>query len=221
MLTWARQIALDGSPADVTRIVSDFSEWLKDSPVPKLWVRGDPGFIYNGRLATFCKTFQNQTEVVVKGQHFLQETSGPEIGKAEPTSFGHFGSRSRNHFFESFTSVIAGNTMGSTQAAPRRKAVPHRFVLDAIAEVDPTTRAMFGAMAVYVGEKIVFLLGDRPEHTGANGVWVAIPIEYQESLRGDFPTRGWCESWEKILTAGACFQSTPTISRKVPCMRAN
>ncbi len=82
MLTWARQISLDESPANVTRIVSDFSEWLKDSPVPKLWVRGDPGFIANGRLATFCESFKNQNEVKVKGQHFLQESSGPEIGRA-------------------------------------------------------------------------------------------------------------------------------------------
>ena len=81
-LTWPRQISLDGSPADVTKFVSDFSEWLKDSPVPKLWVKGDPGFITNGRLATFCEGLQNQTEVTVKGQHFLQEKSGPEIGRA-------------------------------------------------------------------------------------------------------------------------------------------
>ena len=81
-LTWPRQIPLDGSPANVTDIVSDFSEWLKDSPVPKLWVRGNPGFITNGRLATFCEGLQNQTKIQVKGQHFLQESSGPEIGRA-------------------------------------------------------------------------------------------------------------------------------------------
>ncbi len=82
MLTWPRQISLDGSPADVTTIVSEFAEWLKDSPVPKLWVRGNPGFITNGRLADFCGGLHNQTEVNVKGLHFLQESSGPEIGKA-------------------------------------------------------------------------------------------------------------------------------------------
>ncbi len=81
-LTWPRQIPLDGSPADVTKIVSDFSEWLRDSPVPKLWLRGDPGFISNGRLGIFCEGLKNQTEVKVKGQHFLQESSGPEIGRA-------------------------------------------------------------------------------------------------------------------------------------------
>ena len=69
----------------------------------------------------------------------------------------------------------------------RRKPVPHRFVLDAIADLEPTTRAMFGAVAVYVGEKIVFLLRDRTEDPGANGIWVAIPVEHQASLRSNFP----------------------------------
>ena len=82
MLSWARQISLDGSPADVTQIVSDFSEWLVDSPIPKLWIKGDPGFISNGRLAAFLRGLKNQTEVDVKGVHFLQESSGPEIGEA-------------------------------------------------------------------------------------------------------------------------------------------
>ena len=81
-LTWPRQIPLDGSPSDVAGIVTGFSDWLKNSPVPKLWVRGDPGFIGIGRFAAFCEGLRNQTEVTVKGVHFLQESSGPEIGKA-------------------------------------------------------------------------------------------------------------------------------------------
>ena len=81
-LSWPRQIPLDGSPANVAGIVSDFSDWLKDSPIPKLWIRGEPGFIGIGRLAAFCGKLQNQTEMRVKGVHFLQESSGPEIGEA-------------------------------------------------------------------------------------------------------------------------------------------
>ncbi len=68
-----------------------------------------------------------------------------------------------------------------------RKAVPHRFVLDTIEIVHPTTRAMFGALAVYVGEKIVFILRDRPSDPHANGVWLAVPVELQESLDAEFP----------------------------------
>ncbi len=81
-LTWPRQIPLDGTPADVADIVSGFSGWLKDTPIPKLWVRGDPGFIGIGRFAAFCEGLQNQTELRVKGVHFLQESSGAEIGQA-------------------------------------------------------------------------------------------------------------------------------------------
>ncbi len=80
------------------------------------------------------------------------------------------------------TSVLS-DRLSSTQ----RKAVPHRFVLDALADINPTTRAMFGALAVYVDEKIVFLLRDRSADPQANGVWLAAPVEFQESLLADFP----------------------------------
>ena len=39
-----------------------------------------------------------------------------------------------------------------SRRVPRRKSIPHRFVLEAIADRAPTTRAMFGALGVYVGE---------------------------------------------------------------------
>ncbi len=81
-LTWPRQIPLDGSPPEVEKIVTEFSGWLKGSTVPKLWIKGDPGFITNGRFATFCEGLRNQATVQVKGGHFVQEASGPEIGQA-------------------------------------------------------------------------------------------------------------------------------------------
>lgn len=46
---------------------------------------------------------------------------------------------------------------------------------------------MFGALAVYVGEKIVFLLRDRTDYPGANGVWIATSKNGQESLSAEFP----------------------------------
>ena len=81
-MTWPRQIPIDGSPSNVAGIVSDFSDWLKTSETPKLWIKGEPGFISSERLAAFCRALKNQTEVRVKGVHFLQESSGPEIGAA-------------------------------------------------------------------------------------------------------------------------------------------
>ncbi len=81
-LTWPRQIPIDGAPADVDEAVRAFSAWLRESETPKLWVRGEPGFITSGRFADFCAGLKNQTEVRVDGGHFLQESSGPEIGEA-------------------------------------------------------------------------------------------------------------------------------------------
>ena len=72
-------------------------------------------------------------------------------------------------------------------AARQRKAVPHRFVLDAIAELSPTTRPMFGCLAVYVARKIVLILRDKPTATADNGVWLATTKEHHDSLRREFP----------------------------------
>ncbi len=81
-LTWPRQIPLDGEPADVVKIVSDYSQWLAQSQVPKLYFHTDPGALDHGRQREFCRTWPNQTEVTVKGIHFVQEDSPTEIGGA-------------------------------------------------------------------------------------------------------------------------------------------
>src|SRR5881396_3081431 len=81
-LTWPRQIPLDGEPADVVEIAQAYADWLTKSPVPKLFVNGDPGFLLTGALRAFCRTFPNQQEVTVRGTHFVQEDSPDEIGRA-------------------------------------------------------------------------------------------------------------------------------------------
>jgi haloalkane dehalogenase len=43
---------------------------------------GEPGAILKGRTLKSCRTWPNQTEVKVKGLHFLQEDSPDEIGRA-------------------------------------------------------------------------------------------------------------------------------------------
>ena len=69
-----------------------------------------------------------------------------------------------------------------------RKRIPHEFVLEAIAALAPWTRPMFGCLAVYVGEKIVFVLRDKGDKTKADdGVWLATTREHHESLRREFP----------------------------------
>ena len=69
----------------------------------------------------------------------------------------------------------------------KRKPVPHEFVLEALDRVSPWTRPMFGCLAVYLGEKIVLVLRDKPTYPGDNGVWLATTREHHESLRRDFP----------------------------------
>ncbi|MBW2279260.1 MAG: haloalkane dehalogenase [Deltaproteobacteria bacterium] len=81
-LTWPRQIPLDGEPADVTQIASDYAAWLSESPIPKLFVNADPGAILTGPQRDFCRSWPNQTEVTVAGSHFIQEDSPDEIGTA-------------------------------------------------------------------------------------------------------------------------------------------
>src|SRR5215469_13511450 len=72
-------------------------------------------------------------------------------------------------------------------AVRKRKPVPHQFVLDAIASLSPVTRSMFGCLAVYIGDKIVFFLRDKPGASPDNGVWLATTEQHHESLRREFP----------------------------------
>src|SRR5579862_1480286 len=68
-----------------------------------------------------------------------------------------------------------------------RKTIPHEFVLDAIASLSPTTRPMFGCLAVYVEEKIVLILREKAGAHPDNGVWLATTLDHHDSLRRDFP----------------------------------
>ena len=81
-LTWPRQIPIEGQPADVVAVVEDYSAWLAASKMPKLFINADPGSILVGRQREVCRTWPNQTEVTVKGLHFIQEDSPDEIGRA-------------------------------------------------------------------------------------------------------------------------------------------
>ena len=72
-------------------------------------------------------------------------------------------------------------------APRRRKPVPYEFVLDALAPLSPRTNPMFGCLAVYIGEKIVLVLRDKPATTADNGVWLATTEEHHASLKHDFP----------------------------------
>ena len=81
-LTWPREIPIDREPADVAAIVDDYGRWLSTSEIPKLFIDAEPGAILVGPQREFCRAWPNQTEVSVKGIHFIQEDSPDEIGTA-------------------------------------------------------------------------------------------------------------------------------------------
>lgn len=81
-LTWPRELPIDGEPAHVTDVVSANEQWLSGSGVPKLFIDADPGSIVGDRVRDRVRSWPNVTEVRVRGIHFIQEDSGPEIGRA-------------------------------------------------------------------------------------------------------------------------------------------
>ncbi len=46
---------------------------------------------------------------------------------------------------------------------------------------------MFGCLAIYVQDKIVLILRDKPGQAADNGVWLATTEEQHRSLRREFP----------------------------------
>jgi len=81
-LTWPRQIPVDGSPQAVIDEVIKNGEFHKNSDIPKLFINADPGSILIGEQREFVRTWNNLEEITVKGNHFIQEHSPNEIGKA-------------------------------------------------------------------------------------------------------------------------------------------
>ncbi|HXF61437.1 MAG TPA: haloalkane dehalogenase [Caldilineaceae bacterium] len=81
MLAWARQLPIEGEPADVTEIATTFSEWLAHSDIPKLFIKSEPGAATPSEIE-FCRTLPAQHEVIVRGHHTPQEDSPDEIGQA-------------------------------------------------------------------------------------------------------------------------------------------
>ena len=81
-LTWPRQIPIEDEPAEVRELVQSYADWLSQSEVQKLFINAEPGAILIGPQREFCRSWPNQKEVTVAGNHFLQEDSPDEIGQA-------------------------------------------------------------------------------------------------------------------------------------------
>lgn len=81
-LTWPRQIPIEDEPQEVVELVQGYADWLSKSPLPKMFINAEPGSILVGAQREFCRSWPNQTEVTVAGNHFIQEDSPHEIGQA-------------------------------------------------------------------------------------------------------------------------------------------
>ena len=81
-LSWPREIPINNHPENVCAIVNRYAEWMLTNDLPKLFINAEPGAITTGRIRDFCRSWKNQTEITVKGIHFIQEDSPDEIGNA-------------------------------------------------------------------------------------------------------------------------------------------
>ena len=81
-LNWPRQIPINGEPPHMVELVDAYAIFMANTDIPKLFINADPGSILVGKQRDFCRTWPNQTEVTVKGLHFVQEDSPQEIGQA-------------------------------------------------------------------------------------------------------------------------------------------
>jgi haloalkane dehalogenase len=81
MLSWARQLPFEGEASEVTDIVNNYSRFLGQTKIPKLFIEGAPGTMQPA-ARKLCSSWPEQTHIVVKGVHYVQEDSPSEIGVA-------------------------------------------------------------------------------------------------------------------------------------------
>ena len=72
---WPNEIPIDGNPADVHQIVSDYNRWLQETELPKLLFYANPGGLTNASVVEWSKENLKNLETVDLGQgiHYLQE----------------------------------------------------------------------------------------------------------------------------------------------------
>ena len=81
-LTWPRQLPIAGEPENVVEIISEYSAWLAQCDIPKLFVNAEPGVLITGAVRDYVRSWPNLSEASVPGLHFMQEDSPHEIGQA-------------------------------------------------------------------------------------------------------------------------------------------
>lgn len=80
---WPCEIPIDGQPSDVHEMMSNYSQKLQVSDLPKILFFGNPGAIINSPDVDWCKQHIKNLEVVDIGEglHYVQEDNPHMIGR--------------------------------------------------------------------------------------------------------------------------------------------
>jgi len=80
---WPNEIPIEGEPADVTRAVDEYNQWLSNTDLPKLLFYAQPGFLITEPMVEWCRDNLGNLKMVDIGEgiHFIQEDNPHLIGE--------------------------------------------------------------------------------------------------------------------------------------------
>ncbi len=81
-LQWPREVPFADGPEDNAAMVRTYAEWFGASALPKLLISAEPGALLRGPVLDLARSFPNQTEATVQGNHYIQERAPTAIGEA-------------------------------------------------------------------------------------------------------------------------------------------
>jgi hypothetical protein len=103
------------------------------------------------------------------------------------------------------------------RAVKPKQKLPHSFVVEALAPLNPEVRRMFSGFAVYVGDRLVCMLRENTKSPRDNGVWLVLSegtAPADPSLRREFPSvrkidllHGKIHHWLNIPSDGRGFEA--------------
>ncbi|MGQ0620634.1 MAG: haloalkane dehalogenase [Panacagrimonas sp.] len=84
MLSFPRELPIEGRPADVVAVAGSYMAWLQESAVPKLLFWGTPGILVTpADAARYERTLPNLRSIDIgAGLHYLQEDHPDLIGRS-------------------------------------------------------------------------------------------------------------------------------------------
>jgi len=80
---WPLEIPIDGQPSDTYEMISNYSQKLQESELPKILFFANPGTAIDAKMLDWCKqNLKNlKTVDIGEGLHFIQEDNPHLIGE--------------------------------------------------------------------------------------------------------------------------------------------